>query len=74
MGRLLHYITATNHCCPLTIRCLVSLWQQVGESKIAFSRPLLLQAVAADSYVLDAEVLLVDIKSGVPLPFGTLGE
>ena len=29
---------------------------------------------SGDDLILDAEVLLIDTKTGIPLPFGTLGK
>lgn len=42
--------------------------------KYAGLEPYILQAITADECVLDGEILMVDIRTSVPLPFGTLGK
>ncbi|KPA75830.1 putative DNA ligase [Leptomonas pyrrhocoris] len=42
--------------------------------KFAGLEPFILQAIKADDCVLDGEILMVDVRTSVPLPFGTLGK
>lgn len=42
--------------------------------KYAGLEPFILQAIKATNCVLDGEILMVDIGTSVPLPFGTLGK
>jgi ATP-dependent DNA ligase I len=42
--------------------------------KYAGLEPFILQAITADECVLDGEILMVDVRTSVPLPFGTLGK
>lgn len=41
--------------------------------KVAEVEKYILKSTSVDKVILDGEILLVDLKTGIPLPFGTLG-
>ena len=52
----------------------LTFWSHIVSLQVAHIKDYLPQACPhGDSMILDSEVLLVDLKTGDPLPFGTLG-
>jgi DNA ligase 3 len=44
------------------------------EYKVEEVKEYILKSTDADSIIMDGEILLIDNKTGLPLPFGTLGK
>ena len=60
--------------CLSTLSVSLSLCVSLSLDQVAHIKDYLPQACPhGDSMILDSEVLMVDLKTGNPLPFGTLG-